>query len=100
MPIASSVSRNVAKSSEPRRRDATNKTAVCFLDHRIGRSKTISQRSFERLLNGFCIGRTQPSGAPRILVQAVRDQPSRAFEKLEIFVAERVQFVALGIEHT
>jgi hypothetical protein len=34
------------------------------------------------------------------LVQAVGDQPGRTLEKLKIFVAESIQFIAVGIEHT
>ena len=40
----------------------------------------------------FGIGRAQRPGAPaHLLVQTMGDQPSGAFEELEIFVAERIQ---------
>ena len=33
-------------------------------------------------------------------MQTMRDQPASAFQKLSIFIAKRIQFIALGIEHT
>jgi hypothetical protein len=34
-----------------------------------------------------------------LLVEAMSDQAACAFEKLQIFVVEGVQFIALGVEH-
>ncbi len=33
-------------------------------------------------------------------MQAMRDQAASAFQKLPIFIAEGIQLIALGIEHT
>src|SRR5439155_24747880 len=52
-------------------------------------------------LNGIRHWQCATSSAPaHLLVQTMGDQPSGAFEELEILVAERIQSIAVGIEHT
>ena len=43
-------------------------------------------------------GRLGPGRAG--LMQTVRDQPARAFEKLSIFLTKRIHRVAFGIDHS
>ena len=51
-------------------------------------------------MNGALFGAKKPICAPHLLMQAMCDQPACAFQKLSIFIAEGIQFIALGIEHT
>jgi hypothetical protein len=39
------------------------------------------------------------SCATHLLMQAMGDQPTCAFQKLSIFLVESIQFIALGIQH-
>lgn len=93
-----------------------DKTAVCLLDQDLAEREWSSGRGLEqfvdegrhtsqpRKLSGFLAGETpacptDKMSVPRILMQAMGDQTTCALQKLLIFLAKGVQFVALGIQH-
>ena len=54
-----------------------------------------------RLRDEWCaFGAKKRICAPHLLMQAMSDQAASTFQKLSIFIAEGIQFIALGIEHT